>query len=121
MSDGNPVPGGHDGMAAFRGSDKNVILVRNHELSPTSSTEVVGSPKYDVSSKGGTTTLIIGQNQELIEHYASLAGTTRNCAGGATPWGSWISCEEDSQLQPQTQRSPGGTATTLKFLQMHKG
>jgi secreted PhoX family phosphatase len=95
MSDGNPVPGGHDGMAAFRGSDKNVILVRNHELSPTSSTEVVGSPKYDVSSKGGTTTLIIGPNQEVIKHYASLAGTTRNCAGGATPWGSWISCEED--------------------------
>ena len=42
MSDGSPVPGGHDGMAAFPGPGNTVILVRNHELSPNSSTQVVG-------------------------------------------------------------------------------
>ena len=36
MSDGNPVPGNHDGMAAFRGAQGSTILVRNHELSPNS-------------------------------------------------------------------------------------
>lgn len=103
MSDRNPVPGNHDGMAAFAGSKGTTILVRNHELSPSSSTNVAApeSKKYDFLASGGTTTLIVGANRELIKDYASLAGTYRNCAGGATPWGSWISCEENTST-PET-------------------
>lgn len=98
MSDGNPVPGDHDGMAAFAGPRGTTILVRNHELSPDEETGAVAPErkKYDPLCKGGTTTLIIGANRELLKHYVSLAGTYRNCAGGATPWGSWISCEENT-------------------------
>ncbi|MGB8701964.1 MAG: alkaline phosphatase PhoX [Thermosynechococcaceae cyanobacterium] len=96
MTDGTLVPGKHDGMAAFPGSDRTTILVRNHELSPTAAVGVVGPNKYDPSSKGGTTTLIVGPDRKLIKDYASLAGTYRNCAGGPTPWGSWISCEENT-------------------------
>jgi len=98
MSDRNSVPGNHDGMAAFKGSQGTTILVRNHELSPSSSTTVAApeNKKYDPLARGGTTTLIVGANRELIKDYASLAGTYRNCAGGATPWGSWISCEENT-------------------------
>jgi uncharacterized protein len=33
---------------------------------------------------------------EVIEEYLSLAGTYRNCAGGVTPWNSWLTCEEDT-------------------------
>ncbi len=40
MSDRNLVPGNHDGMAAFTGAKGTTILVRNHELSPSSSTKV---------------------------------------------------------------------------------
>lgn len=98
MSDGNPVPADHDGMAAFPGSDNTVILVRNHELSPTETDKpgivAPANKMYDANSRGGTTTLIVGPNRQLISHYASLAGTYRNCAGGVTPWGSWITCEE---------------------------
>lgn len=101
MSDGNPVPGDHDGMAAFRGPGRSVILVRNHELDANENkfgdTRGVIAPsnkKYDQINSGGTTTLVVGQNRELLKHFASLAGTIRNCAGGLTPWRSWISCEE---------------------------
>jgi hypothetical protein len=93
MSDGNPVPPLHDGMAAFQGPNSTTILVRNHEVGVGSSAEF-GTKAYDPRAAGGTTTLILNPRCELISHYQSLAGTIRNCAGGPTPWGSWISCEE---------------------------
>ena len=34
LSNGAPVPGDHDGMAAFPGPGDTTILVRNHELGP---------------------------------------------------------------------------------------
>ncbi|BAZ49750.1 hypothetical protein NIES4103_23620 [Nostoc sp. NIES-4103] len=96
MADGNPVPSNHDGMAAFLGPRNTIILVRNHELGTglTGSRVQVPNP-YDPIARGGTTTLVVGSNRRLIKDFASLGGTIRNCAGGPTPWGSWISCEED--------------------------
>lgn len=99
LSDGTPVPTLHDGMAAFPGPDGTTILVRNHEMYPglPRAFQGVVAPKdkmYDPIAPGGTTTLVVSKDRQLLKHYVSLAGTSRNCGGGKTLWGSWISCEE---------------------------
>ena len=98
MSDGSLVPADHDGMAAFPGPRGTTLLVRNHELSPneTPAVQAPSSMKYDPLCAGGTTTLIVSADRKLVRDYTSLAGTYRNCAGGPTPWGSWVSSEENT-------------------------
>ena len=93
---------GLDGMAAFRGrEDGTVRLVRNHEIADTATTAELlgpGEHAYDRRAGGGTSTLELRQGDdgevELVREFVSLSGTHTNCAGGRTPWGSWISCEE---------------------------
>lgn len=100
LSDGNRVPSNHDGMAAFRGPNGGTILVRNHEMgsfNPANGNLGCVTPsggRYDPTSAGGTTTLVLDNQGKLVSHVGSLAGTIRNCAGGPTPWDSWLSCEE---------------------------
>lgn len=124
MDDGLYVPGKHDGMATFAGPVGTTILVRNHELEPADKdfgpfgkkNELLEYPDqhrfYDFGRGqkpclGGTTTLLYNTKEQRLErHFLSLAGTSRNCAGGATPWGSWITCEEtvddpDDQLEKE--------------------
>jgi secreted PhoX family phosphatase len=94
-------------MAAFPGKNGTTILIRNHELSPFQSPGVIAvlEKQYDSLCQGGTTTLIIDRDRRLLKHYASLAGTSRNCGGGVTPWGSWISCEEDISIPQENTKN----------------
>lgn len=101
MSDGSPTPRAHDGMAAFGMPDGTIRLVRNHEdKDQPGVARVLGDPRlaYDRRAGGGTTTLEIrlasDGTPEIARDFVSLGGTTVNCAGGPTPWGSWLTCEE---------------------------
>ncbi|MBI1314671.1 DUF839 domain-containing protein, partial [bacterium] len=112
MSDGFVVPGLADGMAAFADKASGLtIIVRNHEISPGTVLSAFGRNNerlkklkrdqlYDFGAgqtpgPGGTTTIVFDTRQQKVEQqYLSLAGTIRNCAGGPTPWGSWVTCEE---------------------------
>jgi secreted PhoX family phosphatase len=113
MTDGFFVPARQDGMATFPGSAGLTILICNHEVSAGSAgregpfgtrNELFGKIDSDLvydkgknnqPCLGGTTTMVYDtQNRRLVRSFLSLAGTVRNCAGGPTPWNSWITCEE---------------------------
>ncbi len=97
LFNGAPVPGEHDGMAAFRGPGKTTVLVRNHELGfmDEAKSPVVGKNPYDRKERGGTTGVLVGPDRREISSLVVSSGTRNNCAGGATPWGTWLTCEED--------------------------
>lgn len=109
MSDGNPVPLSHDGMAGFL-INGEIRLVRNHEdrnAPGRGSIDPTGS--YDELAGGGTTTLIVDPgSRELVRDFVSLSGTIVNCAGGPTPWNSWITCEETNEGIPQGWQAQHG-------------
>ena len=99
MTDGCTVPDKADGMGCFSLGNDEIVLIRNHELVPADDAGGVLAKGFGTRDgaivPGGTTSIVLDATTlEVKREFRSLAGTIRNCSGGITPWGSWLTCEE---------------------------
>ena len=103
MDDGYRVPGRPDAMGCFDLGGGRWALMRNHELdrglarlNAYNADQPAPAEAWDPKSFGGVTRVVLDDKANVVSSNLVLVGTSRNCAGGMSPWG-WLSCEESVQ------------------------
>jgi secreted PhoX family phosphatase len=97
-ADGVPAASDPDGTGMFP-TATGCTLVNNHEIggSEPFGVPTVAGLTYDTGARGGTSNIEVDADGNRLTEYTSVAGTHNNCAGGITPWGTWLTCEETEQ------------------------
>lgn len=114
LRSGKKTPDRPDGTGAFAHGN-TIRLVQNHEIGPaygaTNPVPKVRGTTYDdgLLIAGGCTVISVSQYGRRQGEWVGLSGTISNCAGGVTPWGTWLTCEED-ESRTGTAFGPNGTA-----------
>lgn len=107
LKSGQVTPNAHDGTAVFSTGNK-YRLIQNHEISATGPLGVpqIEGTVYDagVGAAGGCTVIDVDRDGTNLGEWVGISGTLTNCAGGPTPWGTWMTCEETENKANGTTR-----------------